>query len=647
MKIKKTVLKNVKSFLEETSIEFNDDLNIFIGPNAGGKSNLFEILQGVFNDLIFKNINILKNDNPNRKKPYEIQKRGKNNQIIQEIILEKYYQHENKEQKITLFLKIESEDIQNLETFRENKDKIISFERQQTGNNFLGNLLNDINFQANFKSLINDLIEIEIANWQIVEPQNVNGKPYKDFFIFLRNSNIFANFVNFYNLLNETKIDFHPYLIYISPYRSSIQIGQIEPWINLSQNVEPAFLKQENFNQNTNFSVWDLVKRKLVENYFLGRKKNNEFFDKYVKDFLGINYAIECVRKLDNVFRIDFYKQDKAHSPKLSSGEKELLNIISAVFINEIKSGVFLVDEPELHLHPKWQKLLIDLFTNLSESQKLQFLLVTHSPQFITTKTIKNTFRVYKDKNNISRVIIPANGKMDDSDIKDIFLIVNSLNNERIFFADKVILVEGIVDRIIFEKILKILQEKENNKEIIEIVEVNSKDNFEKFKQFLMIWKIKNYIIADLDYLADIGDDRVKNLFTPNYKRMKKTLDNKNSKDAKTLLKLLNKIITKNKEELTDEDFENLKQLYKYIVSRHISLKESITNTERNEINKYIQSCYPKKIFILKEGSIEDYFDGGHFDIKKAIAISQKIEEGKTPIPTEFGLIFNKIFQDR
>ena len=44
MKIQKLVLQNIKSFRDEVSIEFKEGVNIFIGPNAGGKSNLMDIL---------------------------------------------------------------------------------------------------------------------------------------------------------------------------------------------------------------------------------------------------------------------------------------------------------------------------------------------------------------------------------------------------------------------------------------------------------------------------------------------------------------------------------------------------------------------------------------------------------------------------
>ena len=308
-----------------------------------------------------------------------------------------------------------------------------------------------------------------------------------------------------------------------------------------------------------------------------------------------------------------------------------------------MKGGIVIIDEPELHLHPRWQRLMLDLFNDLSGERKIQFFIVTHSPQFITTNTIKNTFRVYKE-NDASSVFIPKSEDMEISDIKDIFQIVNALNNEKIFFADKVILVEGVVDRIIYERVLKILQKTGGSTDVIEIVEVYGKENFGKFKEFLEAWDIKSYIFADLDYSVTIGNSDIKSLFSDDYSKMKKSLDDKNSKDATALLESLSKIIIKSKEELIDEDIQNIKELFDYLKNRHIYLRDNIENGDKKGIEDYIDNQYQNNIFILKNGKIEDYFDGGHFDITKAIETAQGITQDN--IPEEFKYNFSNIFDD-
>jgi len=44
MKIRRFALKNVTSYRERVTFEFDDRLNILIGPNGGGKSNLQKAL---------------------------------------------------------------------------------------------------------------------------------------------------------------------------------------------------------------------------------------------------------------------------------------------------------------------------------------------------------------------------------------------------------------------------------------------------------------------------------------------------------------------------------------------------------------------------------------------------------------------------
>ena len=106
----------------------------------------------------------------------------------------------------------------------------------------------------------------------------------------------------------------------------------------------------------------------------------------------------------------------------------------------------------------------------------------------------------------------------------------------------------------------------------------------------------------------------------------------------------LNIIMNKKEEELTEEDFQDIKDLFNYIKSRHISLKDDIATEEEKRIESYIENQYQKNIFILKNGEIEDYFDGGHFDIKMAIEIVQRITQSS--ISEEIKNNFTKVFHD-
>lgn len=84
MILTKIKIKNVKSFKKTTAITLSKGLNVLIGPNSGGKSNLLEIIQGVFNDLFFEDINIQDNEEKETRntKPYKVEKRQINAQHL-------------------------------------------------------------------------------------------------------------------------------------------------------------------------------------------------------------------------------------------------------------------------------------------------------------------------------------------------------------------------------------------------------------------------------------------------------------------------------------------------------------------------------------------------------------------------------------
>ncbi|WP_305419830.1 AAA family ATPase [Photobacterium leiognathi] len=67
----------------------------------------------------------------------------------------------------------------------------------------------------------------------------------------------------------------------------------------------------------------------------------------------------------------------------LSSGERQILIIIAHAILNQSsnKDSVFIIDEPELSLHMKWQEMFIDIVKGISP--RTQFIMATHSPDIV------------------------------------------------------------------------------------------------------------------------------------------------------------------------------------------------------------------------------------------------------------------------
>ena len=68
----------------------------------------------------------------------------------------------------------------------------------------------------------------------------------------------------------------------------------------------------------------------------------------------------------------------------LSSGEQEVVKILFDVARKEIRHSIFIIDEPELHLHPTLTFKLIEALKSIGEHTN-QFIFLTHSADLIST----------------------------------------------------------------------------------------------------------------------------------------------------------------------------------------------------------------------------------------------------------------------
>ncbi len=68
---------------------------------------------------------------------------------------------------------------------------------------------------------------------------------------------------------------------------------------------------------------------------------------------------------------------------QLSSGEKQLLLILLKVFLLEKQPAIVLMDEPEISLHIRWQREIIDRLRQLNPH--CQLIISTHSPSIFSS----------------------------------------------------------------------------------------------------------------------------------------------------------------------------------------------------------------------------------------------------------------------
>lgn len=626
MKIKSITIENCKSFKDQEKIDFDQPVTIMVGPNGGGKSNILDILTVVIKKYLFHTYRI--NEGSNATGFYkDIQQQnlfGDTNKF-----LDKYEGYESNEQNIELKLRVGATDIRNIKNIKTKKTDLNS-----ALDNYRNKPLSNFDFTDQW-----DLSKIYEGDEVIFRIYNGNlqGRTGELDKIFLQ----YLNHLHLVMLLasDVQEFEIQPTLIYFSPYRSA---DPQDLQANLSQeNFFNLLYQYQSSTSKTNTSLIKLASVFFAEKMLSMRDEAKheawgprweededvQFVTNYMEP-LGYEWSLETVDKNKNIFRILLKISGREIGiDKASSGEKEILNFLLGITALRTKGGMIIVDEPELHLHPRWQITIRDLLIDMAEETGNQIILSTHSAVFISPNTIQNVKRVAKNSDQSTKTVSISEEDLEDK--RTLVHIVNSHNNERILFADKVLLVEGLKDRIILKGLIEAYRQATNNKAIIEVVEVGGKDYFNNYRELLNALHITNYILADFDYLVDLKKEDIKDLLETKWKSIDdKVLKDKKSKDRGTLAENLEKAIN-------EKDFEDLHQIWEYIKNRKIKLRDDLTDEENSRLDSILEELFQDKIHVLREGEIEHYLPEGFTSMDGAINLTQPenlskwIEEAK------------------
>jgi CRISPR-associated exonuclease Cas4 len=184
------------------------------------------------------------------------------------------------------------------------------------------------------------------------------------------------------------------------------------------------------------------------------------------------------------------------------------------------KSTYFIFEEPELFLHPQAQRELFSSLVNLSKNES-QVILCTHSSSFIDLEHHKSICIVKKENiENGTKVLQYVNDIFESSEETKSFNLSYWINPERseLFFATKVILVEGQTDKTILPFIAKRLNVFKYD---YTIIDCGGKDSIHLYINLLNKFKIKYLVVYDKDNHIEksaqkIADSNAKNLIIEN-----------------------------------------------------------------------------------------------------------------------------------
>jgi predicted ATP-dependent endonuclease of OLD family len=161
----------------------------------------------------------------------------------------------------------------------------------------------------------------------------------------------------------------------------------------------------------------------------------------------------------------------------LSAGQKAIIHLVLEAYgRGELKGGVVIIDEPEIHLHYQFQHEYLQVIRDLNRVQECQYILVTHSEALINSSTINSVRRFALSADGHTEVYSPTL----TADQKSLIKILDNTRSTYAFFAKKVVLVEGDTDRYFIRAALQ-----ERHRQLdqqIAVLHIGGKGEFTKWR---------------------------------------------------------------------------------------------------------------------------------------------------------------------
>lgn len=183
------------------------------------------------------------------------------------------------------------------------------------------------------------------------------------------------------------------------------------------------------------------------------------------------------------------------NATELGSGfQNAIVLAILKSFEERRKNGaLFLIEEPEMYLHPQMQRSLYKTIRKIGETN--QVIYVTHSPNFITIPDFNEIVIVSKNENGtfVKKSTLPFSPELKNKFQKE-------LNQERneMFFAKKILVVEGDTEKMAFPVFAERM-ELDFDKVGGTIVEVGGKRNLSDFVDLALSFNIPVALVYDTD----------------------------------------------------------------------------------------------------------------------------------------------------
>lgn len=215
-------------------------------------------------------------------------------------------------------------------------------------------------------------------------------------------------------------------------------------------------------------------------------------------------HANHCNLKLDIYDPLWYYKTLQIQIEEgnqifnineIGSGTQNLVLISIFQAYSKYCNGniIFGFEEPELYLFPNAQRSLYESFIEISQNSQIFY--TTHSPLFLSINNANNIIMLKKGANGTYKTNQGSLSELVDENEKNKVHLLTKFSYERneLFFADKVILVEGETEEKSLPYVIEVLLE--NKKINYTIVNCQSKDLIPFFIKVCKFLGISDFLV--------------------------------------------------------------------------------------------------------------------------------------------------------
>lgn len=401
-------------------------INIFVGENNSGKSRMMRSL--VSSNMAY----ILSNDYGRKEQIKNYRSNILNNiRRVREYREDFVYEDKKEKSDCLFFCEIQRE----LEIFKKNNPTV-----QYPVDNYIRSI----------ESQLNDMLS-ELCRWNNSFNQiTINRKSpiYIPILRGIENFNIYFDISKNREVLDSISMN------------NNQRIALEEYKINANHIYQNKIQKAYGIDAKLIFTAENLYNE--ITNKLLGEEEGRKFvteFQNFIsKEFYNGKEFTLIPQKQKGYLNVKIGKQEKPlHN--LGDGIKQLITILYKIFEYKDDEKIFFIEEPELNLHPGFQRKLMEIL-QMDIFSKHQYFITTHSNHFIDSCFDYENISIYKFTN-----IDESNSKfrIENSSPNDISLLQElGVNNSSVFMANCTIWVEGISDKILIKKYIEEYFKKNN-----------------------------------------------------------------------------------------------------------------------------------------------------------------------------------------